>query len=98
MGFKGDYLFAGHTREHVRELWQAKLGETGTYDGWLAAGAPAPPTRRRRKSTSSWPPRRLSFPTSWLASSRPSSPRRSARLPGMKRNRLKSSARDHPAL
>jgi trimethylamine--corrinoid protein Co-methyltransferase len=39
MGFRGDYLFAGHTREHVRELWQAKLGETGTYDGWLAAGS-----------------------------------------------------------
>jgi trimethylamine--corrinoid protein Co-methyltransferase len=39
MGFKGDYLFAGHTRAHVRELWRAKLGETGTYDGWRAAGA-----------------------------------------------------------
>ena len=39
MGFKGDYLFDNHTRAHVRELWQATLGETGTYEGWKAAGA-----------------------------------------------------------
>ena len=28
-----------HPRKHVRELWQAKLGETGTYEGWKNAGA-----------------------------------------------------------
>jgi trimethylamine--corrinoid protein Co-methyltransferase len=39
MGFNGNYLFDNHTRAHVRELWQAKLGETGTYDGWRSAGA-----------------------------------------------------------
>ena len=39
MGFNGNYLFDGHTRKHVRELWQAKLGETGSYDGWKRAGA-----------------------------------------------------------
>ena len=39
-GFKGDYLFEPQTRAHVRELWQARLGETGTYDGWRAAGSP----------------------------------------------------------
>ena len=39
MGFGGNYLFDNHTRAHVRELWQAKLGETGNYDGWKAAGA-----------------------------------------------------------
>jgi trimethylamine--corrinoid protein Co-methyltransferase len=39
MGFRSDYLLAGHTREHVRELWRAKLGETGTYEAWKAAGA-----------------------------------------------------------
>jgi trimethylamine--corrinoid protein Co-methyltransferase len=39
MGFGGNYLFDNHTRKHVRELWQAKLGETGNYDGWKAAGA-----------------------------------------------------------
>ncbi len=33
MGFNGNYLFDNHTRAHVRELWQAKLGETGNYDG-----------------------------------------------------------------
>jgi trimethylamine--corrinoid protein Co-methyltransferase len=40
MGFKGDYLLEPHTRAHVRELWQARLGETGTYDGWKNAGSP----------------------------------------------------------
>lgn len=40
MGFKSDYLFESHTRAHVRELWQARLGETGAYDGWKAAGSP----------------------------------------------------------
>jgi trimethylamine---corrinoid protein Co-methyltransferase len=40
MGLNGGYLFDRHTRGHVRELWQARLGETGTYDGWEAAGSP----------------------------------------------------------
>jgi len=40
MAFNGDYLFDRHTRAHVRELWRARLGETGTYDGWKAAGSP----------------------------------------------------------
>jgi len=40
LGFKGDYLFEAHTRAHVRELWQARLGETGTYEGWKSAGSP----------------------------------------------------------
>ena len=40
MGFNGSYLFDNHTRAHVRELWQAKLGETGTYEGWKSAGSP----------------------------------------------------------
>jgi trimethylamine--corrinoid protein Co-methyltransferase len=38
MGFNGDYLFDDHTRAHVRELWQARLGETGSYDAWKNAG------------------------------------------------------------
>ena len=38
MGFNGNYLFDNHTRAHVRELWQARLGETGNYDGWKNAG------------------------------------------------------------
>jgi len=40
LGFRGDYLFEPHTRAHVRELWQARLGETGTYEGWKSAGSP----------------------------------------------------------
>ncbi len=39
MGFNGNYLFDNHTRAHVRELWQAKLGETGSYDAWKNSGA-----------------------------------------------------------
>jgi trimethylamine--corrinoid protein Co-methyltransferase len=39
MGFNGNYLFDNHTRAHVRELWQARLGETGSYDAWKNAGA-----------------------------------------------------------
>jgi trimethylamine--corrinoid protein Co-methyltransferase len=38
MGFGGDYLFDHHTRAHVRELWQARLGETGSYEAWVQAG------------------------------------------------------------
>ncbi len=40
LGFRGDYLFEPHTRAHVRELWQARLGETGTYESWKNAGSP----------------------------------------------------------
>jgi trimethylamine---corrinoid protein Co-methyltransferase len=40
MAFRGDYLFDRHTRAHVRELWQARLGETGTYESWTGAGSP----------------------------------------------------------
>ena len=40
-GFKGDYLFEPRTRAHVRELWRARLGETGTYESWQQAGAPS---------------------------------------------------------
>jgi trimethylamine--corrinoid protein Co-methyltransferase len=40
LGFRGDYLCEQHTREHVRELWRARLGETGTYESWKGAGSP----------------------------------------------------------
>lgn len=40
MGFGGDYLFDRHTRAHVRELWQARLADTGSYDAWVEAGRP----------------------------------------------------------
>jgi trimethylamine--corrinoid protein Co-methyltransferase len=49
MGFKGDYLFAPHTRQHVRELWRARLGETGTYEGWLSSGAPSTAARAQAR-------------------------------------------------
>ncbi len=41
MGFNGNYLFDPHTRKHVRELWTARLGETGTFENWAAAGKPS---------------------------------------------------------
>ena len=40
LGLEGDYLSGPHARAHVRELWQARLGETGAYDGWQGAGSP----------------------------------------------------------
>jgi len=40
LGFRGDYLFEQHSRAHVRELWRARLGETGTYESWQNAGSP----------------------------------------------------------
>jgi trimethylamine--corrinoid protein Co-methyltransferase len=40
LGFRGDYLFEQHTRAHVRDLWRARLGEGGTYEGWQNAGSP----------------------------------------------------------
>ena len=84
MGFKGDYLFAAHTRAHVRELWQAKLGETGTYDGWLRgrrSRARAEAAQARVDELLAAAAARLPRPTS-AASSTPSSRPRSARLPG----------------
>jgi len=49
MGFDGNYLFDNHTRAHVRELWQAKLGETGNYDGWKNAGAKSTTEKAQEK-------------------------------------------------
>ncbi len=49
MGFNGNYLFDNHTRAHVRELWQAKLGETGNYDGWKNAGAKSTTEKAQEK-------------------------------------------------
>ena len=49
MGFSGDYLFDDHTRVHVRELWQAKLGETGSYDAWKNAGGKSTTEKAQEK-------------------------------------------------
>jgi trimethylamine--corrinoid protein Co-methyltransferase len=49
MGFSGSYLFDDHTRAHVRELWQARLGETGSYDGWKNAGAKSTTEKAQKK-------------------------------------------------
>ncbi len=48
-GHGGDYLFDAHTRAHVRELWRARLGETGTYEQWRAAGSPSLQSRAAAK-------------------------------------------------
>jgi len=49
MGFNGDYLFDDHTRAHVRELWQARLGETGSYDAWKNAGGKSTTEKAQEK-------------------------------------------------
>ncbi len=82
MGFNGNYLFDNHTRAHVRELWQARLGETGNYDGWKNAGGRARPRRRRRGWPRSSRPRPPSSRPTWAPSStRSSPPRRRRRRP-----------------
>jgi trimethylamine---corrinoid protein Co-methyltransferase len=49
LGFRGDYLFENHTREHVRDLWRARLGETGTRESWVAAGSPTTVEKARAR-------------------------------------------------
>jgi trimethylamine--corrinoid protein Co-methyltransferase len=49
MGGRGDYLREAHTRRHVRELWQAHLSETGTYESWVAAGRQDTAQKARRR-------------------------------------------------
>ena len=49
MAFRGDYLFDGHTRAHVHDLWRARLGETGTHEAWRAAGSPTTVQRARAR-------------------------------------------------
>lgn len=47
--FAGGYLSEAHTRAHARELWRARLGETGSYEAWRAAGAPSLAERARSR-------------------------------------------------
>ncbi len=49
LGFKGEYLFEAHTRAHVRELWQARLSETGTYEAWVAGGRKSTAQKARER-------------------------------------------------
>ena len=49
MGFDGSYLFDRHTRAHVRDLWRARLRESGSHESWLAAGAPGTASRARAR-------------------------------------------------
>ncbi len=49
VGFEGEYLFASHTRAHVRDLWSARLGETRAYQAWRDAGSPTTVERAREK-------------------------------------------------
>jgi len=59
IGHGGDYLFDAHTRAHVRELWRARLGESGTLEQWRAAGAPSlesSAARRAREILAAPPP------------------------------------------
>ena len=83
MGFNGNYLFDNHTRAHVRELWQAKLGETGNYDGWKNAGAKSTTEKAQEKVAEilAAPAAPSSRPTSAPSSTRSSPPRPGRRPP-----------------
>lgn len=62
MAFKGDYLFHPHTRAHVRELWRARLGETGTFDAWREAGAKSTVEKARDRVDSLMAEEPVGFP------------------------------------
>ena len=99
MGFNGNYLFDNHTRAHVRELWQAKLGETGNYDGWKNAGAKSTTEKAQEKVAEILAaPAPSSRPTSAPSSTRSSPPRPGRRRPSNARRRVtRPGARRGPA-
>jgi trimethylamine---corrinoid protein Co-methyltransferase len=63
MGFNGNYLFDDHTRAHVRELWNARLGETGSYDAWQNAGAKSTTEKARERVAAILAAETAPFPT-----------------------------------
>jgi trimethylamine--corrinoid protein Co-methyltransferase len=50
VGPGGDFLTAGHTLDHFRELWQPDLFDRRRADGWVAAGSQRLGDRLREKT------------------------------------------------
>ncbi len=49
VGPGGNFLAEDHTVAHMRELWQPRLFDRGTWEDWEAAGRPSPRDRARER-------------------------------------------------
>jgi trimethylamine--corrinoid protein Co-methyltransferase len=52
VGPGGNFLAEDHTVAHMRELWQPRLFDRGTWEDWEAAGRPSPRDRARERARS----------------------------------------------
>jgi len=52
VGPGGNFLAEEHTVAHMRELWQPRLFNRGTWEEWEAAGRPSPRDRARERAKS----------------------------------------------
>jgi trimethylamine--corrinoid protein Co-methyltransferase len=52
VGPGGNFLAEDHTIEHMRDLWQPRLFDRGTWEDWEAAGRPTPRDRARERARS----------------------------------------------
>lgn len=50
VGPGGNFLAEDHTVAHMRELWQPRLFDRGTWEAWEAAGRPSPRDRARERA------------------------------------------------
>jgi len=50
VGPGGNFLAEDHTIAHMRELWQPRLFDRGTWEDWEAAGRPSPRDRARERA------------------------------------------------
>ncbi len=52
VGPGGNFLAEEHTVAHMRELWQPRLFDRGTWEEWETAGRPSPRDRARERARS----------------------------------------------
>ena len=52
VGPGGNFLAEDHTIDHMRDLWQPRLFDRGTWEDWEAGGRPSPRDRARERARS----------------------------------------------
>ena len=52
VGPGGNFLAEDHTIDHMRDLWQSRLFDRGTWEDWEAGGQPSPRDRARERARS----------------------------------------------
>jgi trimethylamine--corrinoid protein Co-methyltransferase len=52
VGPAGNFLAEDHTIDHMRDLWQPRLFDRGTWEDWEAGGQPSPRDRARGRARS----------------------------------------------